>query len=303
MPTLLRTGLLLPLAIVAACSGGDKIVGADGSSSKTTSSLTSGDSTYLAAYVSAAAAGLIKQMRTITNVQATGFGSSRPSCTPSSVTGTADANSNGIPDDQTTTYAASSCSFLNGGATTTAAGSIRLQDLGGTYGYRVTYSNYTLVATKGDSTTTATVNGAYDFRFVTTTTGSAVDNTTLVIRTQSSAGSTTLTRAASITGTLTPITGVFAINSFPGATMTLSGSLSITFALTGNAVQANYPTNATFNIALTSPSALTSPISCSANPSFTAGTIDGTITGTWRSALRVSYTACGSGVSDNPGKR
>jgi hypothetical protein len=294
--------LLTSSMMLGACSGGDKIVAADGSRS-TAVAFSSGDSTYLAGFMSAAAWGLMKQMRTITNIQVTGFGSSRPSCAPTATLGGTDANANGLPDDQTTQYSAATCRFVQSGATTTAAGTIRLQDLGGFYGYRITYTNYTLVATKGDSVVSATLNGAYEFRYPITTAGSTLDNTTLVLQTQSPAGSVTLTRTANLTGDLSPISGVFAFNTFPGATMKLTGTLNIVLAVTGNAVVAGYPTTASFNMALTTPTLLTSPNTCAANPAFTTGAMQAALTGTWSSTLRVAYTSCGSGTADAPGTK
>ncbi len=298
----LLTALVACGAALTACSGGDKIVGADGSR-PTAIAFASGDSTYLASFLSAAAWGLMKQMRTITNIQATGFGSSRPACTPTATIGGTDANANGLADDQTTQYAATSCTFLSNGINTTASGSIRLQDLGGFYGYRITYNNYTLTGAKGDSVVTATLNGSYEFRYPITTAGSALDNTTLVLRTQSSAGSVTLTRAANLSGALSPTSGVFAFNTFPGATMSLTGTLDITLAVTGNAVVANYPTTVAFNMAVSTPTSLTSPNTCAATPAFTAGAISAALTGTWSSAVRVAYTTCGSGTAENPGTK
>jgi hypothetical protein len=298
----LLTALATCAATLAACSGGDKIVGADGSR-PTSIAFASADSSYLASLLSAAAWGLMKQMRTITNIQATGFGSSRPACAPTATIGGTDANGNGLPDDQTTQYSATGCTFLNNGLNTTASGSIRLQDLGGFYGYRITYNNYTLTGTKGDSVVTATLNGSYEFRYSSTTAGSALDNTTLVLRTQSAAGSFTLTIAANLSGALSPTSGVFAFNTFPGATMSLTGSLNVTLAVTGNAVVANYPSTVAFNMAVSTPTTLTSPNTCTAAPAFTAGTISAALTGTWRSTVRLAYTACGSGNANNPGTK
>jgi hypothetical protein len=301
----MRRAILLVLSctsLLAACSGGDKIVGANGSRS-TAVAFAAGDSAYLAAFMSSAAWGIMKQMRTITSIQATGFGSTRPGCTPTATIGGTDANGNGLPDDQTTQYSASSCTFVQNGATTTAAGSIRLQDLGGLYGYRITYANYTLVGTKGDSVVTATLNGAYEYRYPISTVGAALDNTTLTVRSQSSSGSITLTRAANLTASLSPVSGVFAPTSFPGATMTVTGTLTIGLALTGNAVVANYPTSATFNMSLTTPTLVTSPVSCGATPGFTTGALQAALSGTWSSTIRVAYPSCGSGTADAPGTK
>lgn len=302
---------LSALTLSTACSGGDKIVGADGTPSNpsnptgggNTSRLAAGDSVFLVAFMSSGAWALAKQMRSIASIQQTGFGNTRPACTPQAIIGGIDGDRNGIPDDQTTTYAANSCSFLNAGLTTTASGSFRLQDLGGLYGYRITYTNYTLNGTRGDSVVTATLNGSVEFRFVNGTSGTAADNTVQVIRQASSQGSITITRTAALTGTFTPSSGTFAIAAYPGASMTLSGTLNIGVGLTGNAVQAGYPTTVNFNMAVSSGTALTSPNSCLSNPGFTAGTINGALTGTWTASLRQSYTACGTGAGDNPIKR
>lgn len=304
---------VLMLAVVAstttACSGGDKIVGANGSpstpsgSNNGSSKLSAADSLFLVNYMSAGSWALMKQMRTITNIQVTGFGSTRPSCTPVSISGGADANSNGLPDDQTTTYAASSCSFLSSGANTTASGSFRLQDLGGFYGYRVTYTNYVLVGTKGDSVVTATLNGSVEYRYPTSSSGVASDNTVLVVRSQSSQGSITLTRTAALTGTLTPNSGPFSLTSFPGTSFSVSGTLALQLVLTGNAIQSGYPASSSFNIAMSTSNAINSPSNCASNPGFTSGAVDGALTGTWQSTLRLTYGACGTGASENPGTK
>lgn len=288
---------------VAACSGGDKIVGANGETVVPTTALNPNDSLFLVNFMSAGAWGLMKQMRGIANMQVTGFGSTRPACTPQAIIGGLDANGNGVPDDQTTTYAATSCSFLSGGANTTASGSFRLQDLGTLYGYRVTYNNYVLTATKGDSVISSTLNGSVEYRYASGTSGSSADNTTLVVRSQSSAGSVTLTRTAALAGALTPSSGTFSIATYPGASMTVNGTLSIQLALTGNAVQAGYPANSTFNIAVATSTALSSPSSCLSNPAFTTGTLTGVLTGTWQANLRMTYTSCGSGAAEAPGTK
>lgn len=303
MRPLTIAALLVVSGAFSACSGGDKIVGANGESVIPSNSLAAADSVFLVNFMSAGAWGLMKQMRGIANMQVTGFGSTRPACTPQAIIGGLDANGNGVPDDQTTSYSATSCTFLSGGANTTAAGSFRLQDLGTLYGYRVTYTNYVLSATKGDSVVTSTLNGSVEYRYASGSSGTTADNTTLTIRSQSSSGSITLTRTAALTGTLTPSSGSFSIAAFPGATFSVSGTLGIQLALTGNAVQAGYPANSTFNIVVSTATALVSPSSCLGNPGFTTGTLSGALTGTWTANLRMTYTACGSGAAEAPGTK
>lgn len=300
-----RLTLLSGLCVLAACSGGDKIVGADGtpSNNNTSTGLSRGDSVYLAGFMSAAAAGAMQQMRTITSLQAPGFGTARPPCTPTAIIGGADANNNGVPDDQTTNWSATTCSFLSNGIATTAAGSVRLQDLGALYGYRLTYTNYIIAATRNDSTSRVTLNGTLEYRYASGTSGTAIDNTVQRIEAISSGGTITLTRTASLTGTLAPTSGTFTGTSFPGATMQFAGTLSLGFVLTGNQIISGQPSSMTFDVAVRSPTILTSPTSCSATPAFTTGVLDGTVTGTWRGALRVSYASCGSGTGSNPGTK
>lgn len=301
-----RLVLLTGVCALAACSGGDKIVGADGTpsgGSNNSTVLSRGDSVYLAGFVSAAAASAMQQMRGIGTMLVTGFGSSRPPCTPTTTVGGADANSNGIPDDQTLTWSASTCTFLSSGVNTTAGGSVRVQDLGALYGWRVTYTNYVVAGTRADTIARVTLNGAYEFRYTTATSGTAIDNTTQRIEAINNGGSVTLTRTAALTGTLAPTNGSFTGLNFPGATMQFGGTLSINAVLTGNQIVSGQPTNVTFDIAVSAPTALTSPVSCSATPAFTSGTMDGVVTGTWRGALRVTFLACGSGTGTNPGTK
>lgn len=300
-----RFALLTGLCALAACSGGDKIVGADGtpSNNNTSTALSRGDSVYLAGFMSAAAASAMQQMRGIGTLQVAGFGSSRPPCNATSIVGGADGNSNGIPDDQTITWSASTCTFLSSGVNTTASGSVRIQDLGTLYGWRVTYNNYVVTGTRADTVARVTLNGTYEHRYASATSGTAIDNTTQRIEAINGGGTITLTRAAALTGTLAPTTGSFTGLNFPGATMQFGGTLSINAVLTGNQIVSGQPTNVTFDIAVSSPTALTSPVSCSAIPAFTSGTMDGVVTGTWRGALRVTFLACGSGTGTNPGTK
>lgn len=308
MRRLRRVSTMALLLVGTACSGGDKIVSADGSPSTpstggNSSRLAANDSLFLVGFMSSGAWGLMKQMRTLASIQQPGFGNTRPACTPQAVVGGIDNDRNGVPDDQTTTYAPTSCAFLLAGLNTTANGSIRLQDLGSLYGYRITYNNYTLTGTRGDSVVTTSFNGTLEFRYANGASGTAADNTVQVIRQQSSQGSLTITRTAALTGTLTPSSGTFAIGAYPGSSMSLTGRLNIQLVLTGNVVQTGYPSTVNFNMAVSNSAALTSPTGCLSNPGFTAGTINGALTGTWTAQLRQNYTTCGSGTADNPGKR
>lgn len=301
-PRLSECRLLLSLVVAAlltACSGGDKVVGPDGSSGGGPLRLSSADSQFVAGMMSAAASDAQRQLRFITAPSLPGLGSAQPPCTPT-VTGGADSNGNGIPDDRTQQYTAASCTFTSNGATGTVAGSIRLQDAGGVYGYRLTYSNYTVSATKGDSLVRTIVNGSFEYRYLTATSASTLDNTVVAIETRSSRGSAILTRTANLTGQFTT-TGTLASNrTFPGGTLQLNGSLGVSLAVSGDQAVSGQPTTFTLDIAVATVTAMNSPSGCSSDPAFDAGALTGQVSNGATGAVRVQFTRCGSGTSTTP---
>lgn len=302
-PSLSGRSMLLSLVVAAlltACSGGDKVVGPDGSSGGGPLRLSSADSQFVAGMMSAAASDAQRQLRFITAPSLPGIGSAQPPCTPSVTTGGIDSNGNGIPDDRTQQYTATSCTFTSNGATGTVSGSIRLQDAGGVYGYRLTYSNYTVSATKGDSVARTIINGSFEYRYVTATTASTLDNTVVSIETRSSRGSAIITRTANLTGQFTT-TGTLASNrTFPGGTLQLNGSLGVSLAVSGDQAVSGQPTTFTLDIAVATVTAMNSPSGCSTDPAFDAGALTGQVSNGATGAVRVQFTRCGSGTSTTP---
>lgn len=287
-------GLVAALTLVA-CSGGDKIV-APGTTGGTVK-LNSADSTYLVQQVAGAAFSSIKALRTITTQVVTGLGSAAPSCTATSNVGNTDANSNGIVDDRTVTYATGTCSTVSNGVTTATSGSIRIQDLNGIYGYRITYTNWNVVATKGDSTTRFTLNGTQEFAWVSATSARTLDNTSLFVQTQSSLGSVSLTRVANLTGAFTPSgTGTIALNrALPTGTLSLDGTLTMTFNVTGNQVVAGSAPTQTVNMSVATVTPLTASTTCTSDAAFDAGKMQTSITGSQTGTAVAVFVGCGSG--------
>ena len=146
--------VLASLAMVAR-SGGDKIV-APGATNGGNTALVRADSLYMASQMAAAASQAIKSLRQIQTPDLPFVGASAPTCTPATTTGGTDTNNNGVPDDRTLQYTTATCTQNSAGTTTTVSGSVRTQDLGELYAFRVTYNNLVVTATKGDSTVKST---------------------------------------------------------------------------------------------------------------------------------------------------
>ncbi|MEO7997009.1 MAG: hypothetical protein ABI852_06165, partial [Gemmatimonadaceae bacterium] len=128
---------------------------------------------------------------------------------------------------------------------------MRLQDLGGTYGYRVTYTNFNTIGTKGDSTYKTLVNGTIEYAFTTTTQARTQDNLDITLFVGSSAGSAALQRVASgLTGTFAPSNGNILSRTapLPSGTLSMSGTMTVTATATGNQIPTGGPASQTVSM-------------------------------------------------------
>jgi hypothetical protein len=298
LPLVWCSGLVLT---VASCSGGDKIVdpnavASTGGGNNTSYKWNSGDSTYFANLLIGGASSAISGMRTIRTPDLPLYGKNAPPCAPTSTTGGADSNNNGVPDNQTVQYVASSCKDPGTGVAYTVAGSVQIQDLGEIFAYRATYTNLVLTATKGDSVTTSTLSGTLELHWTSTNAASYIDKSTVVISTRSSLGSISLSRAANLTSQFTPISGstISATQALPGGTMTFSGTLGITGTTSGDKTPANQPPSLPYTIAVSSPVTLSLTATCLLQPVFSAGgTISGQVSGIASGTVSVRFVGCG----------
>lgn len=297
------------VTVLAACSGGDKVVGPDGSGGPPDTRLSAADSTYMASTLANAGFEAINNLRRAPTTTLPAIFTNQPPCNPSVVVGGPDSNNNGIPDNRVAQYTTSSCTYQNAGATVTVAGSARLEDVGGLIGYRATYTNFTVTATKGDSVVISTINGTFEYRWVSATSATSVENSTVVFEVRSAGGSVSLSRTANLTGTFTPSAGntIRANSAFPTGTFTLSGTLSVTGTATGNQVTPGVTPTQTLNLNVSTATQLSVSSACSSNQAYSSGALAATVTGSNQGALEVRFAGCGSGpttpVVTPPGKR
>jgi hypothetical protein len=297
-------------AVLTACSGGDKIVGPGGTGGPPTNTrLNAADSAYMASTLANASFEAINNLRRAPTTTLPAIFTNVPPCNPSVVTGGSDSNNNGIPDNRVAQYTTSGCTYQNAGATVTVAGSARLEDVGGLIGYRATYTNFTVTATKGDSVVISTINGTFEYRWVSVTSATSVENSTVVFEVRSAGGSVSLSRTASLTGTFTPNAGstIRTNFAFPSGTFTLSGTLSVTGTATGNQVTPGVSPTQTLNLNVSTATQLSVSSACSSNQAYSSGALAATVTGSNQGALEVRFAGCGSGpttpVVTPPGKR
>jgi hypothetical protein len=289
--------LVLSVALLGACSGGEKIV-APGAQGNTR--LAAADSLYLANTLRSASFDALKNLRRMPITTVPGTFPNAPPCTPTSTIGGADANNNNIPDDRTTQYTATACTYFNNGITFTASGTVRVQDLGSITGYRVTYTAYTIIGTKGDSVTRTTLSGAFEYRWVSATSATSLDNTTLFIEVRSAVGSASLTRVANLAGTFTAAGGSTIGLSFPSGTFAVTGTLSLTGNATGNQVQTGIASTQTLSMSVSTALPLSASSSCSSDAAFGAGELGAAVSGSNQGAVQVRFTGCGQGAVEPP---
>jgi len=301
--------LSLSFVLLAACSGGDKIVAPDGSTGPSNTRLSTADSIYMASTLANASFDAINNLRRIPNTTLPAVFTNQPPCNASTVVGGTDSNNNGIPDNRLAQYTAAGCTYASSGATVTVSGGARLEDLGGITGYRATYTSFTVTATKGDSVVRTVIDGTFEYRWTSANSATTLDNSTLTAEVRSSAGSVSLTRTASLTGTFTPSAGntIRANFTFPTGTFTLSGTLSVTGTATGNQVTPGVSPTQTLNLNVSTSTQLSVSSACSSNQAYSSGALAATVTGSNQGALEVRFAGCGSGPSTPtvtpPGKR
>jgi len=260
--------------------------------------LSTDDSLYVADQISSAAFASIKALRNIVAPSLHGLlGNVPPSpCTPTA-TGNTDSNGNGIPDDKTTTYTAANCTYSANGRTGVVTGTIRQQDLNGNYGYRITYSNFNSVEKKGDSTFTTSVEGVIEYAFTNTTSARTQDGLTIVLGVAASTGGVSLSRAANLTGTFAPSGGniLSRTAALPSGTLTLSGTMTIIGAVSGNQIPAGGPSSQTISMSISTAAPLNANIGCSLDASINSGELQATVGGSQTGAAAVTFRACGQG--------
>jgi len=294
-----RYAWLVALPFVAvACSGGDKIVAPESlnNNNNTIKKLSAEDSLFVIDQIAGAAFSTIKAFRNMANPGLPGIGASVPPCTPT-VTGNTDANNNGIPDDKLTTYTPGNCSYNNNGTAVVVTGTVRMQDLGVLYGYRITYGNFLTVGRKGDSTYTTSVNGSVEYAYAATTSARSLDNLGITIAVASSLGSVSLLRQGAFSTTFTPSgSNTIAINRvLPTGSLTLAGTLTVVATLTGNQIPAGGPSSQTVAMDVSTAAPLTANQNCTSNASIDSGQLNATVTGSQTGAAVARFTGCGTG--------
>ncbi len=298
------TGLLL-----TACSGGDKIVSPDGIGGPPDTRLNSADSAFMAGTLASASYDAINNLRRAPTTTLPAVFTNQPPCNPAVVTGGPDANNNGIPDNRSAQYTTASCTYNNAGSTVTVSGGVRLEDVGGLIGYRATYTSFTVTATKADSVITTVISGTYEYRWVSATSATYAENSTVSIALQVAGGGFSLSRSANLNGTFTPSAGntIRTGFTFPTGTFTLAGTLSVTGTATGNQVTPGVSPTQTLTLNVSTTTQLSVSSACSSNAAYSSGALSGTVTGSNQGAVEVRFTACGSGPSTPtvtpPGKR
>lgn len=302
MKITMRFATIALVAMATACSGGDKIVSPDALNNNNNGpvKLSTDDSLYVVNQISGAAFASIKALRNITAPPLPGlFGNVPPSPCAPTVTGNTDSNGNGIPDDKLTTYTAANCSYSASGTAVVVTGSIRQQDIGGTYGYRITYSNFSTVGKKGDSTYRTLVDGVIEYAYASPTQAHTQDGLLVSIGVEASTGSATIARTANLAGTFTPSGGntLSRTSPLPTGTLILSGSLNVVATATGNQIPVGGPSSQTVSMLISTATPMNANIGCSLDASLNAGELQATVGGSQTGAAAVKFTACGQGGS------
>jgi hypothetical protein len=284
------------LSAAIACSGGDKIVSPDARNNNTSNRLSPEDSLFVINQIAGAAFSTIKAFRNISNPGLPGIGSSVPPCTPA-VTGNTDANGNGIPEDRLTTYTAANCSYNNNGTAVVVTGSVRVQDLGVLYGYRITYNNFNTVGKRGDSTYTTMVDGSIEYAYTSATSARSLDNLAITLGAASSLGGVSLARQGAFSTTFAPSgTNTIALTrSLPSGSLNLTGTLTVIATFTGNQIPAGGPASQTVAMNVTTTTPLTANQSCTSDASIDSGQLNATVSGSQFGAAVARFTGCGVG--------
>jgi hypothetical protein len=295
------------VAALGACSGGDKIVGASEEGGQNpppgNSALTSEDSVFIANLVASEAISNFKNMRTmpITQVAAMAGAATPQGCNPT-LTGTADTNGNGIPEDQTITFTQQNCSITQQGITGRLTGSVRVQDIGGLRGFRVTYNSLTTTAISADTTATILVNGVLEIQWISATAGRTLSTLSTRIAAQRPNGSASMTFAPNVTSQFTTTGGQIAVGrNLPAGTYTMTGTLVVSYEASGNLRPAGSPAQASYTTNINTATTLTYDGTCTHDRAFGAGQLRGSVTGFANGSLATSFNGCGSGQTPPPG--
>ena len=293
------------LLLVAACSGGDKIVGPDGTNgggnSNQNTALVAADSAFLAQTASGYVLQEFNSMRTM------GLNGSAPLTAPTgapagciTTTGGADANKNGIPDDMTQTFNTQACTTTNNGTTVTIAGSVRLQDVAGVLGYKLTYNAFKVTASTADTTVSISLTGTQEVAFTDARTAHTINATSSVLETRSKTGSVSLTIARNLNGTFAAASNFTPKAAFPGGTFTVAGTFTVGIALAGDTRGPGDPANASFTVTVNTTRVLNFDGFCSSQAAFNNGELAGQVTGYAKGSLAVRFTSCGTGTTTPP---
>lgn len=300
---------VLTAALLSACSGGDKIVSPDDPGGSNNTALAAADSVFLAASLMSAGFDAVNNLRRMPVSALPAVFSNQPPCTPTTTTGGADSDNNGIPDDKTVQFTAAGCTVVSNGTTNVVTGTVRVEDRGGIIGYRVTYTDFTVQATKGDSVVRSVITGTFEYRWVSATSATALDNSTVSIEARSSTGSVKVSRSANLNASYTPSSGrTIARNGlFPSGSLSLNGTLSITATVTGDQVQPGLGATQTLTMNVSTTTDLAYSSACNNDASVSAGNLSATVSGSNQGALTVRYSGCGVGTGSSgltpPAKR
>ena len=138
-------------------------------------------------------------------------------------------NASGVPHDLTLTYGTSSCA-IGGTLGTTYAGSIRIEDQGGSYSAKVTYSDLKRTYTIPGGSIINSLNGTVTVRANSPTTVQVEQHTTEHEIANTSVGTTEIDRVRNLTITLSDTSGHATDGVlYNPALLTLSGTVGLTY--------------------------------------------------------------------------
>lgn len=201
-----------------------------------------------------------------------------------------DSDSDGIPDDNTYTWNCTATDSLSG-YTWSVTGTIGIADTRSAatgFGYLVTFTNFRFASTydtqQGSQTFATIVNGTYGADA--TVNGASADQD--VVWAYRLNGNTVFRSAWTWGVTFTPSAGTidWAAQDMPAGSFTIDGG----FDFSGEAGQDNGDWS--FNVATTQPLAFDG--SCSLEPPFSSGVIEGAIAGNTNVGFTITYTGCGT---------
>jgi hypothetical protein len=221
-------------------------------------------------------------------------------CNPA-VSNPADANQDGVYDNATLTFTAQNCTLQLSGQSGPVSGTIRVQDLGGVYGARLTYADLKVTYAKGDTAFTISLDGVTELRIQASGATTSNQVTTRLVGTQPS-GSITLTFANNFSGQFTPTSGAIAKNqSLPAGTFAFAGTTTFTVQTSGSVPTPAQIGRGSYTIELTTPTPLHYNGTCSsANSFFDGGQVRLQIHGVAGADLTETWPPCNS---NTPGKR